>query len=504
MNKLIIIFFIIAARLTAANWYVDSIAKGSGNGTSWTNAWTALGAANGPKPGDTIFISGGPTGSSQTYSFIGAIPVLMGSSGNKITYQIGQDALHNGIAIFNQTAVGFSYGTLIYGAHDVALIGDAGDGVKHFKVSGTINSLVVLQGTDTNVRLAYFDLGTLPGIGSINPGSKIEVDHIDIKVGNYPAVDRALYFNISGNGYDDSSVHDCNIQLPYNPNNSNFGPDGIQGGGAGYSIYKNTITGYQDFSLTTTQHMDGVQILGGNYIKAYQNRICNMTNYGMYWEAYYAVFNHLRIYDNVISVTDPVLASGSSGGIVVEQKIKGMMNDIVVANNTIADLQAPGSRTLTMLAHLSSNGSPYTNSVLANNALVNGNSPETDAGAPSPQNNVNVSASTATVYFSSYTKYNGLKNDFTLLPAASPLISKGVSVSNYGVITDFNGNKFASPPSVGAYEFSGAITPPPVVVPPVVVPPIVTPPAPATINVTVKLVIDPVSNSVLSVSATTQ
>lgn len=69
--------------------------------------------------------------------------------------------------------------------------------------------------------------------------------------------------------------------------------------------------------------------------------------------------------------------------------------------------------------------------------------------------------------------------------------------NNPSYTSDFN--TFQNAPHM-TKEGGGTPIPPPVVVPP----PVVTPPANATINVTVKLVIDPVSNSVLSVSATTQ
>lgn len=454
MKKIIVLLFaILVSQAIATTYYVDgNLATGSNNGTSWANAWKTLGAVTGISAGDIVQISGGATAGTCTYSFSDTFPCPVGSSGVAITYIIGQDSSHNGTATFNQTSVGFSHGNFISGQHDIVVSGDAGDGAQHFKLSGTFVGLIELTSKD-NVRVAYFDLGSFNNIGNVNSSTHVEVDHVNIKVANDPAADRALYFNISGSAYDDSSVHHCTIQLPYNTTNLNYGPDGIQPGGTGFSIYNNTITTYVDNTLTTTQHMDGIQAQGGNYVKAYNNTISNMTNYGMYWEASNAIFNHLYVWNNNVSVTDPVIATNTSGGIVVEQKTAGTMNDIIVANNTITDLQ-PSSRTLTVISDVST---AYTNSLIANNCLVNGNGIETDAYSPPSTNNSNITAANAATYFVSYTTYGGVSNNMALTSSASSTLKTGgTSMSSYGITTDITGAAYANPPSIGAYQYSGA------------------------------------------------
>ncbi len=59
----------------AANWYVDSSAQGASNGTSWSNAWTNFSQITGVSGGDTIYISGGASGSSKTYSVSTVTPI---------------------------------------------------------------------------------------------------------------------------------------------------------------------------------------------------------------------------------------------------------------------------------------------------------------------------------------------------------------------------------------------------------------------------------------------
>src|ERR1044071_2031753 len=94
----------IVAATFAANWYVDNAATGANNGTSWANAW------NNPTnvvwssvmPGDTVYVSGGSTQKIyKDWMFIGKD----GTPGNGITVKVGQEAGHNGKAIFDGCGV---------------------------------------------------------------------------------------------------------------------------------------------------------------------------------------------------------------------------------------------------------------------------------------------------------------------------------------------------------------------------------------------------------------
>jgi len=75
---------------SAADWYVDSTASGSNNGTNWANAWTGptnvVWGASGVKAGDTLWIGGGPY--TNSYFVVGA----GGSSNNWITIATKRDS----------------------------------------------------------------------------------------------------------------------------------------------------------------------------------------------------------------------------------------------------------------------------------------------------------------------------------------------------------------------------------------------------------------------------
>ncbi|MGA2685055.1 MAG: hypothetical protein ABSF51_08390, partial [Verrucomicrobiota bacterium] len=119
------LFFLmtLAMKAPAATWYVDNTAAGSHNGASWANAWTSISQISGVSAGDTVYISGGPSGSTQTYSMSGTWTPAGGTASAPITYQIGQDSAHNGTVIFSGS------GNWLGGVlQNVVISGDAGDG----------------------------------------------------------------------------------------------------------------------------------------------------------------------------------------------------------------------------------------------------------------------------------------------------------------------------------------------------------------------------------------
>ena len=68
LNRLIVVSLLVTLSVSvrAATWYVDSSVASSGDGTSWATAWKNVSNIGSVSAGDTVYFSGGPSGSSQT------------------------------------------------------------------------------------------------------------------------------------------------------------------------------------------------------------------------------------------------------------------------------------------------------------------------------------------------------------------------------------------------------------------------------------------------------
>ena len=132
MKKIILlIWFIINSMLTQAQfnnfafiqsnisppnynvYYVDNTATGSGSGSNWTNAATAVSALNWAsiKGGDIVYISGGSDSLTYVHDSVYAKYI----TGGIVTITNGKDADHNGKVIYladKTYASGFAFGIL--------------------------------------------------------------------------------------------------------------------------------------------------------------------------------------------------------------------------------------------------------------------------------------------------------------------------------------------------------------------------------------------------------
>src|SRR5271169_4126243 len=177
------ILMILAMKAPAATWYVDNTATGSHNGGSWANAWTSISQISGVSAGDTVYISGGPAGSAQTYTMSGAWTPVGGTSSSPVTYQIGQDSAHNGTAIFSGS------GNWLGGVlQNVVISGDAGDGQMHYSIANPANNTSYYTEAwsdpeastySSGVRISYVNLGQIATAFDVwpiqTPG--LEIDH---------------------------------------------------------------------------------------------------------------------------------------------------------------------------------------------------------------------------------------------------------------------------------------------------------------------------------------
>ena len=458
----------LAAGLTAisagaATYYVDSSVSG-GTGSSWTSAWSSMSAISGVKSGDTVYISGGPSGSSHTYSIGSGFPAV-----NGVTYRIGTDSLHNGTATFTGS------GTFLGGTpNNVVILGDAGDGQQHFVASGF--SIVMWASTAfSNVRLGYINFGNMAGSGSGGdvmyvgyPGNGVtgfEFDHNYVYCSGTSMNAFAVIYS-SGSGYDSTKIHDNSIYLPKSAG-SGIGADGIEcGGTVGLSVYNNLFYGYTT-SYGYTQHQDGYQDTGSSsYIKIYGNTFVNMGNAAIFLDGYFGGFSHVRIYNNLLYMAVSVTGAWYPRGMDIISDaavVSGPLpfTDIAVVNNTVANYStlygigfyAPGTGV----------GSSYSGNVVANNISYNTTGMDVDSSSGI----VNVNNKSVTGSGSEFVKVvpsasapANFQWDFHLASTASAFLNAGANESSLFTI-DKDGNTRPSSGAwdLGAYEYGSSSTP---------------------------------------------
>jgi len=435
---------------SAATWYVDSSVSASGNGTSWGTAWKALSNITGVKAGDTVYLSGGASGSSQTYSVSSWKPTG-GAAGNPITYQIGQDSAHNGTAVFSGS------GTWFGGANNVIVSGNAGDGAMHFSLSGY--SAGVNNNGSTGLRISYVNMGSSLGDGVDGQSvTAFEFDH------NYCYIagtqDHFLSCGFSDPAFDGTRIHDNTIFVPKQAQSAN-GADGFQISGSGWSMYNNIIQGYNmSWSGAVVQHQDGVQTLIGSDIKIYGNVFADLANTSVFMDGYYGAFNHIYIYNNVCQTTSSADNNGP-GGIEVGADggpaVAPSFNDVIVANNDMID-QNPYNGTCIAFGNCPScNGgksTPYTACYMINNIDINSGEMTTYSSPITTAGNVTLTTAQGQAFFASYIPLSA-NNNYHLTAAATALIGKGANESAY-FTTDRDGNSRPATGNwdVGAYQYA--------------------------------------------------
>ena len=429
----------------ASTWYLDGSASGSQSGTSWADAWTDPGQLSGLVPGDTVYVSGGAAGGSATYQLPANWSRLVGgTAGHPITYQIGQDPAHSGTAVFHCATAGQTW---IQAVSNVAVSGDAGDGQRHFKLTGYSRAFGAEE--QSALHFSYVEATTLDCVGDFNPVSALEIDHCFFTITDLTA-DHATYGQFTGQTWDDSTFHDNTLYIPNSGNGT--GADGLQWNGSGFSIYRNVIIGYVS-AYTGGQHQDGWQCTGGaSYIRIYSNQFLNIANYPVYGDAYFGGFAHLQIFNNVISLDNPgIQATNPPQGIAVGPdgaawNVLGYwpaFTDILIANNLISDYGHHGA---VLLQNNAGQSSVFTRCVVQNNVAVNSGGFGLDSAVTTGAN-LSVSSAQAQTDFAAYAPLSAT-NDFHLLPTAFSLIGQGNNLSSY-----FNIDQAGNPrPITGAWD----------------------------------------------------
>lgn len=459
-NLILAVLFVnfIQSAANAATWYVDSAASGAGTGKSWTDAWKNVTNVSGVLAGDTVFISGGSSGNTQTYALTSSWNPAGGAAGNPITYRIGQDSAHNGTAVFSG---GFWAGAV----KNVVFSGDAGDAKMHFRIADNCPGRIWDGSNSLNARFSYVDCGRQVNDFYFNGGSGIEIDHIYFyKIGESTpggAHDHFIYFQVSG-AADTNKIHDSTIYLPNDANG--YGNDGVQGGPQGVSIYNNNFIGYVTTYLGG-QHQDGIQFLSGTDIHIYNNYFQDFANYPIYMEAFYGGFTHLYIYNNILCITHSGIRSsappqGISCGNSAGETGAWNWNDVIIANNLIADYG--NSHIAIGLDNYSTKPATFTACYVRNNTMVNCPAGMKLNSSVTQSNNSQSAMANGAGHFVSYTQNQGSTADFHLVSGDTLYIGKGINLSsNFSIDKDGKIRPSSGAWCIGPYEFGGAPGPSP-------------------------------------------
>ena len=445
---------LIATNAAAATWYVDSSATGANNGTNWANAWTSLSSASSSSvhAGDTVYISGGPTVSSRTYSISSGWSPKGGTSGNRITYQIGQDSSQNGTAIFSGT------GAFIVAPSNVNIVGDAGDGRQHFATSGC-NSIT--GGSFSNLRIAYINFGVMLGNNSgacmyANSVNGFEFDH-NYVYQNLPNADAILHVDgFGGAGYDENIIHD-NQLYTIGTGSGGLGSDGMVFSGTGYTISNNIEISIPTNRWNTAegQHADGWQTSGGSYVKICNNFIWGFTDIGLYGGCWgnavpggSHTFSHVRIFNNIV---DGGAGQQDVGCIEVEadNQTGSTFSDIGIFNNLCRVPTATQGWGL-FLGSSSTTGGTWNNVWATNNFIIaptSGQRAYIVNATVSESLNPRFTDPQAALMLVNFVA-GGANSDYHLTSAASALIGAGANLYSY-LTTDKDGKPR---PAVGAWD----------------------------------------------------
>lgn len=444
---LTLILFAMSAK--AGTWYVDGTATGQNNGTSWADAWTSIKAMTGSRiqAGDIVYISGGPTGSTQTYlsrshdTYAGQWLNVV----NGVTYQIGQDPAHNGTAIFD--GEGGSY-WLAQNWKNVTISGDAGDGKRHFKLKDGSTKSAGNGGYWENTRVTFVDFGKVAVGIDHNPAISVEIDHCYFYIANDVA-DHCSYAKFSGSAYDVSKFHHNVVYVPRSSSIEGIGADALQWNGSGYSIYNNDFISYPSSTYVGGQHQDGWQSTGesASFIQIYSNRFTDFSNYCIFPEPYLGGFSHMKIFNNICVIT----RANNTQAIAVSATSTMPANDVLVANNVADGYSIPFTF---RNPRLYPDASAWSGCRFSNNLSVNGGTNIIDPNV-SQASNVGLSAVESETAFVQWTSFSST-NNYQLTLAASSLIGKGANLS-----TSFTFDKeFQTRAAVGGWDIGAYVLTP--------------------------------------------
>lgn len=457
----VLLFLPFLMSVASANvFYVrpNGASYGSGNGTSWENAWSGFGAvvwgsgAGQLGAGDTLFVGAG------NYS-TGFTAGGSGSAGNYINIRAAQDS-YTGIAtIARVNMASKNYinmdGSFNGGTNFVFAGGIAGQAARYCKWSyfKYTNAVIDLRYSGNN-EVSYYQ-------GVLTTGTSEET---------------TLYGIASLNTtYDQTLIHHGHVLVPGQINNGN-GPDGVHTG-TGFT-WSNMV--FQAFAgaYSGSQHQDLIQCYGDKYLKVVN---CEFIDSGdsqidLSESGNIASMGHYRIWNNVFRRTienmgTVMIRNYTDGGGVISS-----YTDFHIENNTFIDGARTGSSYGAAIRLQAGSGSTTsTDCAIQNNIIFNcgrawpailvegvtanwtfaynlinaGGTGNTGTSSWS-QSNGQSGAPT----FASYTAYN-MGNNVHLASGDSAARGNGTALNSL-FTTDKDGVTRGATWDIGAYEYDAA------------------------------------------------
>jgi len=423
----------------AANWYVCSGASGLKNGTDWVNGWTDVANINwnGVSAGDSIWIAGGnygvltigKSGSSGSPIYIARVR----TTDSVPTAAAGWKSSFDSTVTLSQVvnAGSYSYWTLD------GRIPQPNAGLQ-IMGSLTVNAVEFYQGS---ANMSHITLTNLLISGSVTDNSMGGVNDV-----------RCINFNGSASGYSISyltlsysELRDNNTLLSFlNMNNVTMV----------HNLFHNNYRGNSSY------HPNVIQTIGLTYVTFAYNEITNWQDEGIMMDFIStgdAVNDHWYLYSNLWH--DP-MAPDTNYPRILESQYNPQTN-IFFYQNTVVNLWQgilAGNGGSWASSCVSKNNIYYAYNASDNGQIGFGNS--NDDYNLSNENNLLGSHSINNATSSIFTNFAGGVYTIVATVGAEYPRGKGVYLGS-PYTTDFAGNTFTNPPSIGAYEYVGTTNNPP-------------------------------------------
>ena len=423
----------------------------------------------GTSAGDTVWISGGASGSSQTYTVSSSswsggngVPPNGGLSGPAVNYQIAQDSSHNGTAVFDGTGGSGYFIKFFSGSSGYFIISGyvTNDQSMHIRMTNNSSQPFVINGP--GITLSHINMGN-PGQGIDGQGlSHFNMDHCYCYItGN--TSDHFLSMDVEDTALDSDVMATNTIWVPHGASSgfgSGDGADAFQIYGRGWSFYGNSINGYDSGYNTGSQHQDGIQSLSIYDTRIVGNTFNDCGNTSVFLDDTQSghEFTNVWVNNNICTVSS-IWTVYPNGILFLPQKSgTSYFVNCMCANNTAADMNIYSGAISTSYGYNfgGSSASSWINTIVDNNVSINSGIIGFLGGTSAiiKNDNVALAANQGSTNFVAFTTSGGTNNNYHLLATAVSLVGQGTNLTT-SFITDFSGNTRVATGAwdVGAYAY---------------------------------------------------